>query len=54
LVNPFYVVWAHANRQIVCPLDPNPDARLWYYKLLGCDAVLTNDPAKTRRTLQGR
>jgi glycerophosphoryl diester phosphodiesterase len=51
LINPLYVGWAHWQRQLVCPLDPFPDSRLWYYRLLGCDAVLTNDPGATIRAL---
>jgi glycerophosphoryl diester phosphodiesterase len=54
IANPLYVVWAHIRGQIVCPLDPEPDSRLWYYRLLGCDAVMTNDPAATRRALEKR
>lgn len=51
LINPFYVAMAHARGQVVCPLDPAPDSRLWYYKLLRCDAVMTNDPGSTIRAL---
>ncbi len=51
LVNPLYVTLAHRRGQVVCPLDPTPDRRLWLYRLLRCDAVLTNDPAATRRAL---
>lgn len=50
-LNPFYVWIGHRRGQFICPLDPTPDARLWYYKLLGCDAVLTNNPAQTRARL---
>lgn len=50
-LNPLYVLMAHWRGQPVCPLDPTPDKRLWYYKLLGCDAVLTNDPGATQRAL---
>lgn len=50
-LNPFYVRQAHAQGRITCPLDPTPDWRLWYYRRLGCDAVLTNDPAATIRKL---
>jgi glycerophosphoryl diester phosphodiesterase len=50
-LNPFYVRQAHAARQITCPLDPTPNGRLWYYRWLGCDAVLANDPAATIRAL---
>lgn len=50
-LNPFYTWLGHKNGQFVCPLDPTPDSRLWFYRLVGCDAVLTNDPAKTRHAL---
>lgn len=51
LLNPFYPALAHRRGQVVAPLDPTPDRRLWFYRLLGCDAVLSNDPAATRRAL---
>jgi glycerophosphoryl diester phosphodiesterase len=51
LLNPFYVALAHRRRQLVCPLDPAPEPRLWYYRALGCDVVLSNDPGLTRRKL---
>jgi glycerophosphoryl diester phosphodiesterase len=51
LLNPFYVWRAHHRGQLVCPLDPAPDRRLWLYRGLGCDAVLTDDPAATCRAL---
>ena len=41
----------HLLGQSVCPLDPMPDGRLWYYRLLGCDAVLSDDPGSTCRAL---
>jgi glycerophosphoryl diester phosphodiesterase len=50
-LNPLYVWLAHRRDQLVCPLDPTPEPRLWYYRLMGCDAVLTNNPAKTLRAL---
>ena len=53
-LNPFYVRQAHKAGQITCPLDPTPNARLWYYRWLGCDAVLANDPAATLRALGRR
>ena len=52
LVNPLYVALAHRRGQVISPLDPTPDRRLWLYRLLRCDAVLTNDPAATRRALK--
>jgi len=50
-LNPFYVYLAHSRQQIICPLDPKPDSRLWYYRFLRCDAVLTDNPAETCRLL---
>ena len=49
LINPFYVMLAHARGQLVAPLDPTPDRRLWLYRWLGCDAILTDDPGATHR-----
>jgi glycerophosphoryl diester phosphodiesterase len=56
LANPAYVALAQRRGQLVCPLDPVPDRRLWLYRWLGCDAVLSDDPGSTRRCLerQGR
>jgi len=51
LLNPFYTSRAHRRGQIVCPLDPLPDGRLRLYRQLGCDAVLSDDPAATRAAL---
>jgi glycerophosphoryl diester phosphodiesterase len=50
-LNPFFVGWAHRRNQVVCPLDPVPEPRLWYYRLLHCDAVLSDDPGTTCRAL---
>lgn len=52
VINPFYVVWAHLQGQMVCPLDPMPNPRLWYYRMLGCDAVLADDPGSTIQALK--
>lgn len=49
--NPFYVWIAHRRGQFFCPLDPEPDTRLWYYRLLNCDSVLSDNPAVTKRKL---
>lgn len=46
-LNPLYVAFAHRRGMAVCPLDPNPDPRLWWYRLIGCDAVLTDEPRRT-------
>lgn len=52
LLNPLYVWIAHRRGQIVCPLDPTPDGRLWWYRVLRCDAVLTDNPEATCRRLR--
>lgn len=51
LMNPFYVMWAHAREQMVCPLDPTPDRLLRFYLWMGCDAILSNDPAETLKQI---
>jgi len=51
LLNPFYVMWAHAQNQLVCPLDPTPDRLLRFYLWMGCDAILSNDPGVTRNRI---
>jgi len=50
-INPLFVSWAHRLGQLVCPLDTTPDARLGYYRWLGVDAVISDDPGKTRKAL---
>lgn len=52
LINPFYVCIAHHNRQAACPLDPTPDKRLRWYKRMGFDAILSDDPGKTINLLR--
>lgn len=52
LLNPLYPWLAHRRGQLVAPLDPLPDRRLWLYKLLRCDAVLSDDPASTLAALR--
>ncbi len=51
ILNPLYVRLAHLRGQMVGPLDPTPDARLWLYRWLGCDVVLSDDPGETIRAL---
>jgi len=46
-LNPFYVWMCHRRGQFFAPLDPTPEPRLRYYVWLGCDFVLTDNPAKT-------
>jgi len=52
LVNPLYPLLAHRQGQALCPLDPDPDRLLPLYCLLGCDAVLSDNPAATRPRLE--
>ncbi len=54
LANPAYALMAHRRGAAACPLDPTPDSRLWLYRLLGFDAVLTDDPEATGRALGRR
>jgi hypothetical protein len=51
LINPLYTAMAHRRGQFVCPLDPLPDRRLGLYRLLRCDAVLTDNPELTCKAL---
>jgi glycerophosphoryl diester phosphodiesterase len=51
-LNPLYVWMCHRRGQFFAPLDPTPEARLRYYVWLGCDFVLTDNPAKTIAKLQ--
>jgi len=51
-LNPTFVTRAHKRGQLVCPLDPTPDGRLWYYKLLHCDTVVTDNPGATLARLK--
>jgi len=46
-LNPLYVWMCHRRGQFFAPLDPTPEPRLRYYIWLGCDFVLTDNPAKT-------
>lgn len=46
-LNPLYVWMCHRRGQFFAPLDPKPEPRLRYYMWLGCDFVLTDNPAKT-------
>ena len=51
-LNPLYTWWAHRRGMLIAPLDPWPNGRLWLYRLLQCDAILTNDPAATVKRLR--
>lgn len=50
-LNPFIVSMTHKLGKYFCPLDPKPDKRLWFYKLLKCDAVLSDNPGTTKQRL---
>ncbi len=52
IVNPLYIEIAHRRGQFVCPLDPSPVSRMGIYRLLGCDAVLSDDPGRAARALK--
>lgn len=52
LLNPWYVRMAHRRGKWVCPLDPGLHRRLPRYLRMGVDALLTNDPARTRALVQ--
>jgi glycerophosphoryl diester phosphodiesterase len=45
------VKMAHKRGIFTCPLDPTPDKRLPHYLRLGVDAVLSDDPGKTRKEI---
>lgn len=51
-VNPLYVWLCHRRGQYFCPLDPRPEARLWYYLRLGVDCLLSDHPAETKAALK--
>lgn len=51
-INPFFVSRAHNRGQLVCPLDPTPDRRLWYYKWLKCDTVVTDNTGATLKEMK--
>ena len=47
-----YVWLAHRRGQFVAPLDPTPDRRVSFYVRLGCDAILSDNPAATAAALR--
>lgn len=50
-LNPWYASTAHKDGMFVCPLDPTPDSRLKFYLRKKVDAVLSDNPGKTRQIL---
>jgi glycerophosphoryl diester phosphodiesterase len=45
LFNPFYINTARSRGQVVCALDSHGEKRLWLYRLLKCDVMMSDDPA---------
>ena len=50
-VNPWYIRSAHKQGMLVCPLDPKPEPRLEKYLKHGCDAIITDNSAVTRKAI---
>ena len=50
--NIMFIRTAHRRGQLVCPLDPTPEPRLAWYLRIGCDAVLTDAPGRTREAVE--
>ncbi len=51
-INPFYIRKVRKQNQIICPLDPTPDSRLWIYQIMKVDAVLTDNPKETCKKIK--
>jgi len=51
-INPFYVSRAHRRGMLVCPLDPAPEARIGLYMKMKCDALISDNPAKTKEAIK--
>ncbi|MBN1230331.1 MAG: hypothetical protein JXA19_00545 [Anaerolineales bacterium] len=51
-LNPFHIWMAKQKGMLYCPLDDRPDRRLWYYKWMKVDAILSNNPGKTIQKLK--
>jgi len=50
-INPI-LGWIIKRRKMAfCPIDTKPDKKLWYYKWLQCDAILTDNSEATCRAL---
>lgn len=50
-INSGIVRASHKRQQLFCPLDTKPDQRLPFYKRLGVDAILSDNPQATRIAL---
>lgn len=51
-LNPFFIHKVRKQNQIICPLDPTPDSRLWIYQKMKVDAVLTDNPLETCKKIR--
>jgi glycerophosphoryl diester phosphodiesterase len=51
-LNPLYVWLCHRRGQLFCPLDPTPEFRLGFYRRMGVDFMLSDDPIKTAAALK--
>ncbi|MCD4672410.1 MAG: hypothetical protein K8R77_07095 [Anaerolineaceae bacterium] len=51
LRNPGYVRQARTRGQIVCPLDSHGEERMWLYRLLKCEVIMSDDPAALARAM---
>jgi len=50
-LNPAYIQSAHRKGMLVCPLDTTPEPRLAHYLKKGCDAIISDNPAVTRKAI---
>lgn len=51
-LRPGFVREAHGRGALVCPLDPDPDRHIMFYRKLGVDALITDNPAGTIAALR--
>lgn len=51
LLNPGYIRKASARGQIACPLDSHGEKRVGFYRRLGCDVVMSDDPAALAKAM---
>jgi glycerophosphoryl diester phosphodiesterase len=51
LLNPGYIRKARERGQIACPLDSHGEKRVRWYRRLGCDVIMSDDPAALAKSL---
>ena len=51
LLNPGYIRKARERGQIACPLDSHGEKRIRWYRRLGCDVVMSDDPAALAKAM---